>query len=291
MGLETWSWVQGPIAQRSACSDTDPAEVLVSLWGEASPPRLPHPSTREKPMHALTKQTLKMVALLGALSCAGLAQAGPVSGQGTWETTLLGRDLDGNAANGFEAFYDTVFKVTWLRAGSSKGMVWATAKSWAEQDRFGLSGWRLPTTVDKGNDGCSYSNTGGTDCGYNPDSSVTTGSEMAHLFFQVLGNKSIRVPGGYAQQEGYGVTNSGDFEHLDSRGYWSGTDNVTNPKSSAWGFHMLLGFQDIASKNTARYVLAVRDGDVFAAVPEPQSLALTLLALTGALWASRRRTF
>lgn len=36
IGLETWSWVQGRIAQQSACLDTDLAELLVSLWGEAS---------------------------------------------------------------------------------------------------------------------------------------------------------------------------------------------------------------------------------------------------------------
>jgi hypothetical protein len=41
------------------------------------------------------------------------AQAVGVSGQGTWETTLQGRDLDGNAAT-YEAYYYTTLDITWL---------------------------------------------------------------------------------------------------------------------------------------------------------------------------------
>lgn len=58
--------------------------------------------------------------LLGAISASlfamtsiGTAQAVSVSGQGTWESTLQGRDLDGNLAT-FEAYYDTVLGITWL---------------------------------------------------------------------------------------------------------------------------------------------------------------------------------
>ena len=43
-----------------------------------------------------------------------------VSGQGTWETTLQGRDLDGNAAT-FEAYYDTVLDITWLADANAAG--------------------------------------------------------------------------------------------------------------------------------------------------------------------------
>lgn len=42
---------------------------------------------------------------------ASLAQAAPIPGQGTWETTLQGRDLDGNFGS-FEAYYDTVLDIT-----------------------------------------------------------------------------------------------------------------------------------------------------------------------------------
>lgn len=41
----------------------------------------------------------------------------PVSGRGTWETTLLGRDIDGHAVASTDAHavfaYDTVLGVTW----------------------------------------------------------------------------------------------------------------------------------------------------------------------------------
>ena len=54
--------------------------------------------------------------LLIVVSCAStLVHAAAISGQGTWETTLQGRDLYGNLST-FEAYYDTVLNATWLDA-------------------------------------------------------------------------------------------------------------------------------------------------------------------------------
>ena len=36
-----------------------------------------------------------------------------VPGQGTWETTLQARNLDGDTTT--DAFYDTALSITWLR--------------------------------------------------------------------------------------------------------------------------------------------------------------------------------
>ena len=60
-----------------------------------------------------------VLSLAGLASLGGLgAHAAPVSGMGTWESTLQGRDLDGNAGNGFEAYYDTALDLTWLADGN-----------------------------------------------------------------------------------------------------------------------------------------------------------------------------
>ncbi|MDC8771713.1 PEP-CTERM sorting domain-containing protein [Roseateles albus] len=236
----------------------------------------------------IMKKSLQMAALLGALTLASAANANGVPGQGSWETTLLARDLDGNLVNGPEAFYDTALNVTWLRAGSASAMNWSTAKAWAEQDRFGLSGWRLPTThVTTADGSCDYSYFGGTGCGFNPDSSVATGSEMAHLFFQSLGNKSRYIPGTLDDQAGWGLSNTGDFKNLRSYSSWSGT--VYAPQSgTAWFFSLGYGSQANFSKDQSFYALAVHPGDVVA-VPEPQTWALTLIGLTGLLLSRRRR--
>jgi len=55
----------------------------------------------------------------------------PVSGQGTWETTLQGRDLDGNNLTA-EACYDTALDITWLANADINGeMDWFAANTWA----------------------------------------------------------------------------------------------------------------------------------------------------------------
>lgn len=229
-----------------------------------------------------------LAGLMLSVGVATTAAAGPVTGQGTWETTLQARDLDGNAANGPEAFYDTALNLTWLRAGSTNTMNWAAAKSWAAQDRYGLAGWRLPTMVDTGTAGCNYSYSGGTDCGYNVD---TITSEMAHLFYVSLGNLASCPPGDVncsTAQPGWGLSNTGNFENLEPNGYWSGLEYAP-VAGGAWYFVTGDGRQDYLRQVYGFYALAVRPGDVAAtSVPEPQALVLALLAL-GALAVTRRR--
>ncbi|MEA2079422.1 MAG: hypothetical protein U9P00_06110 [Pseudomonadota bacterium] len=98
-------------------------------------------------MKACVKGALS--ALVMSLTLAPTANAVPVSGQGTWESTLQGRDLDGNAAT-FEAYYDTTLDITWLANANAAGttMNWADANSWAAGLNVnGVTGWRLPTNT------------------------------------------------------------------------------------------------------------------------------------------------
>jgi hypothetical protein len=79
------------------------------------------------------------------------------------------------------------------------------------------------------------------------------------------------------------------FDGVQSDVYWSGTEYAPNP-GFAWGFRTLVGNQPTGVKSRALYAVAVRPGDVTASVPEPQTLALALLALGATLVARRRRS-
>lgn len=95
----------------------------------------------------------RMLWIGAALFAAGAAQA-----------SLQGRDADGNAANGFEAYYDNVLGITWLAdanhayssgqaAGSFGAMTWTATQAWlsgsvnAGGGLYGVTTWRLPTTT------------------------------------------------------------------------------------------------------------------------------------------------
>ncbi|MDP1899807.1 MAG: hypothetical protein Q8K96_05080 [Rubrivivax sp.] len=236
----------------------------------------------------MTRQT-KWVAWLATMVLAAAVHAAPVSGQGTWETTLQARDLNGDSVT--DAFYDTALNITWLRNANVNGLMnWPTANAWANGLSFGgYTDWRLPTMVDTGAPGCNWTLAGGTDCGYNVQ---TATSEMAHLFYVSLGNKAFCAPGDAVcavAQAGFGLTNTGDFESLVEAFYWSGLEYALNP-SDAWYFLNTRGIQHFDAQNTSLFfALAVRPGDVVAAaVPEPQAVALALTAL-GALALVRRR--
>ncbi len=132
-----------------------------------------------------------------ALACVLPAQAA-----GTWETTLLGRDINLNAVSTTDAsavyLYDKTLDITWLRdvnanvtgkvtadanANANGRMVWTTANTWAANLVTGsgaaaISDWRLPTLADPAAacNGLTYS---GGACSDNPAAST---SEMARLF-------------------------------------------------------------------------------------------------------------
>ncbi len=186
--------------------------------------------------------------------------------------------------------------VVWFDYTNSREK-WIDQKSWAS----GLNGgsvltynidpgyaitwndvWRLPSTVD----GKFELRHDGTTTG---GSNITT-SEMGHLFYTELGNLGYYNTLGIGPQPGLGLSNTGDFQNLNSSAYWSGTEYATNTRL-AWGFLFFSGIQDLGVKhsNLFHFGLAVRSGDV-AAVPEPTTIALLGIGLAGmAVYGIRRR--
>ncbi len=228
---------------------------------------------------------------VAAVLLSGVVQAAGVPGQGTWETTLQPRDLDGNALNGPEAFYDTALNITWLRNADVIGQKdWSTANSWANTLVVGgFGGWRLPTMIDTGSPGCNFAYAG-TDCGYNMQtrSGGTTYSEMAHLWYVALGNKAFCDTAGSCPQPGLGLTNTGNFQNLLTNGYWSGLEYQLGVL--AWSFGTNSGNQTngFSGKGSALGAMAVRPGDVLV-VPEPATYALLLAGLTALALARRNQ--
>ena len=192
---------------------------------------------------------------------------------------LQARDI-GNTGH-TNAFYDTTLKVTWLDV-SSGAMTWDNANAWASSLNVGgVTGWRLPTmTVAYPDRNLSYD--GSTALGFN----VSGGSsEMASLFFDTLGNRSMANTSG-GLQVGSGLTNTGGFQHLQSHYYWLGTETTSAP-DGAWYFGTGDGYQSAGTKSYGLYAMAVRTGDV-APVPEPETYAMLLVGL-GLIGAVARR--
>jgi hypothetical protein len=243
------------------------------------------------------KTPLLCSTLLAALLCvSGAAQA-----------SLVGRDINGNAVAGNAAssvfLYDDVLNVTWLRNANANGaMNWTQANTWANSlnnnAAYGnFTGWRLPTMIDTGTSGCNYANVG-TDCGYNVQTKSgnltqyqagqTVYSEMAHLFYVTLGNQGYYSTTG-TFQPGFGLSNTGAFQNLQSFGYWSGLEYAPST-IRAWVFDTYDGLQVSYGKAGSLYALAVRPGDVLApaAVPIPAAAWLMASGL-GALGVAARK--
>ena len=177
---------------------------------------------------------------------------------GAAQAALQGRDLNGDTV--VDAFYDTDLDITWRRNGNLNGlMTWAGAVTWADNMTFGgYNDWRLPTS----------SMCAGFNC---------TGGELGHLWYVEWGNLAGDV-----------TPDVGGFANVQLYAYWSGTTYAADP-SQAWHLNIDGGDQDFAGKQNLLYAMAVRPGDVTAAIPEPETYALMLAGLGVLAAAARRR--
>lgn len=185
-------------------------------------------------------------------------------------------ELRGVDSLGNRLIYDIDFDITWYDYSSAVNtwqnqMNWADALSVSGGDLAGVyDDWRLPTSLNQDSSGPCY--------GYN-----CTGSEMGHLFYTELGNLGQYDTYGNPTN-GYGLSNTGDFQNLQSPIYWSSTERTSY---SAWLFNTKYGGQGSTSKELVGYALAVRFGDVsIAVVPEPVSMVL--FGIGGVVMGTRR---
>lgn len=236
------------------------------------------------------------------LASSGIAQGVPVIDQGTWWSTLQGRDLDGDAAT-FEAYYDTTLDITWLANANAAGsnMTWANATAWVTAlDVNGITGWRLPTvtpingtsfdttvSADGSTDlGTAATTSDGTDGGWR-DGSGSPVSELGHLFYVTLGNLGACVPSlpWCTPQAGAGLTNTGPFSNVFPATYWTGS---ALDSTNVWDFGFNTGFQSVNPKTLTGRVWAVRSGDI-SAVPTPAAAWLFGSGLMVLLELARRK--
>jgi len=230
------------------------------------------------------------IALAAVVSIAsGHVSGALITGQGTWESTLQGRDINGAAVSLGDPvaafFYDTMLDVTWMRDMNANGrMNWATASNWVASISYFGGGWRLPTPAAGGP--CGYANTG-TGCGFNVRLEAGGAySELAHLFYVTLGNLARYDTSGALRSGTYGVdwglVNTANFTNMLDGVYWYDAEVNTNYSASFWNGDIgYAGMQYPSRKTDALYAVAVRPGDVLRenTVPVPSSLLLVLAAM------------
>ena len=207
--------------------------------------------------------TLKTRAAAAAMvALTGVAAAAPVF-QGRLADGTASSTCTASGANKCTSFYDSNLNITILNnwnigrgywsATAAAGSAQALAKS-AGFAATGLTGWILPT-----GDGDSAAG------GLNQFLSIwnDVGGTLAGL--------------------------QGQFDGVQTDDYWSGTVFASVGSGLAWRFRTLNGDQQFTDQFRSLYAVAVRPGDVAASVPEPQTLALALLALGATVVARKRR--
>ena len=203
---------------------------------------------------------------------------------------LVGRLAATEGGTDYQAYYDDVADLTWLADANAAGtaMNWTNANNWAAGLSVGgFTGWRLPNTIDVGNDGATYTNVNqGVDYGYN----ITTHSELSNMFYNVLGNTAYfdtsGVETGCSPHSNYCLTNTGPFSNLQFNLYWSATEYAPDA-DYAWQLYSD-GLQSYGVKAFSHYAWAVHSGDV-SAVPVPSAVWLFASGLIGLIGFARKK--
>jgi hypothetical protein len=203
---------------------------------------------------------------------------------------LLGNAQAGLFARGGGLLYDDVLNITWLSDANyakTSGydadglMSWTGANAWAAGLNYGgYSDWRLSTALNQDGSGPCFAY-------------FCSNSEMGHMFYNNMGGSA-----GNSILTGTNVGNLALVTNLQSYRYWSGTAYAPLPTRYAWLINYNDGgFQDYFPLHTGYqydeyYAWAVRDGDVAAPVPEPETYAMMLagLGLLGVLARRRKQT-
>ena len=224
----------------------------------------------ERKQFVKTLKTLAAAAALVALS--GAAQA-----------ALINR--------GGGMIYDTTRNITWLADwnyaktssyDSDGAMNTAAAQQWASTLQFaGYADWRLPSGLNSDGSGPCLS----YQC---------VDSEFGYMFYTNWGAVPYKPFSDGTNKDNIGLFfNVGDV-------YWTGTalefpEFIGSPDGVPFVPVIFVtngtisGFQGTDDQTRELFAVAVRDGDVAAAVPEPQTLSLALLALGATVVARRGR--
>ncbi len=201
--------------------------------------------------------------------CAATAVAASCLGSASAVTVFQGRLADGtpssvctvSGTSKCTMFYDTLLNITILNdwnigsgpwsATSAAGSAQALAAT-AGYAASGLTGWVLPT--------------GG-------DGPAVALNQIGWIFANAGGSfASLR----------------GQFDGVLADSYWSGSEYDQDPLQ-AWSLLAEYGWQFPNLKQDWRFAIAVRPGDVAAAVPEPQAYAMLLAGFGALVLAVRRR--
>jgi len=235
--------------------------------------------------------------------------------------TALALSANANAALierlGGLAYYDDVANLTWLtNASAAAGSVYDISNPGTGQMRYseatawvtdlevaGVSGWRLPEarSIDgTTSDDATISYNGTEDYGFNISApgtlfAGTMESELAHMFYNTLGNKSgcdpaLSTSSTCVSQTDWGLTSTGPFNNLRESTYY-GTSTTGYVEGTIWTFTMYNGAQTIQSTDAYITPWAVYSGDV-SAVPIPAAIWLFgsgLIGLVGLVGFARRK--